>query len=258
MAGITELREMLKDNNEASAIVTEIEATMMQNTGRIKDLETQSQHSINEMNEAIASRDKIRGVVKDELGITEFTVDAVRSKLENYASEDAIAARDAQFQELKANSALKIEGLEAQVRKGDTTMAGMKLKLAIAGTDIMGQTKGEYANDMLMGWIAQDATFDEEGAIQYKGSSGETIYNENGNPLTLDDRINSIKSDPARDFVFQSRFLQGGGAPTERQITGPAGSAAGGSFKRTTMSADEKHQYVEKYGMDAYNTLPMV
>ncbi len=258
MAGIVELRELVKDSHEASEIVASIESTMMQNTGRIKDLETESQHSVNKMNEAIASRDKVRGVIKDELGIDEFTVDAVRGKLANYASEDAIAARDAQFNDLKARSGTKIEALEEQLRQSGTTMEGMKLKLAISGTDIMGQTKGEHANEMLMGWIAKDATFDENGAIQYKGSAGETLYNDNGIPLTLDDRINEIKSDEARDFVFQARYLNGGGAPSERQVTGPAGSRDGGSYTRTTMNPDEKHGYIEKYGMDAYNKLPMV
>ncbi len=258
MAGITELRELVKDNHEASEIVSSIERTMMQNTGRIKDLETDSQKSINDMNEAIASRDKIKTVIKDELGIEEFTVEAVRGKLENYASDDAIAARDNQFNELKARSGTKIESLEAQLMGNNKTINDMKLKLAIAGTDIMSQTKGEYANAMLMGWIAEDAVFDEEGAIQYKGSSGETLYNENGNPLTLDDRINSIKGDESRDFVFQSRFLAGNGAPTERIISGPSGSVSGGSYVRTTMSEADRTNYIDKFGMDSYLKLPMV
>ncbi len=256
--GLVDLKELVKDNHEASEIVTAIEATMMQNTGRIKDLETTNQHSIDDMNAAIASRDKVKSVIKDELGIDEFTVDAVRGKLENYASDDAIAARDNQFNDLKARTATKIEGLEDQLRKSGETMEGMKLKLAISGTDIMGQTKGEYANEMLMGWIAENAVFDETGAIQYKGSAGETLYNDNGNPLTLDDRINQIKSDESRDFVFQARYLNGGGAPTDRTVTGPAGSREGGSYTRTTMTPDETKSYVDKYGMSAYQKLPMV
>ena len=260
MAGITELKELVKDNNEASEIVTAIETTMMQNTGRIKDLETQSQHSTDQMNEAIASRDKVRSVIKDELGINEFTVEAVRAKLENYASDDAIAARDSQFNQLKASSATKIEDLENTIRSQDKGIEGMKLKLAIAGTDIMGQTKGQHANELLMTWIAEDAVFDENGDIHYKGSAGETLYNDNGNPLTLDDRINQIKSDESRDFVFQSRFLGGGGAPTGPQgSSGPAGGAqGGGNYTRTTMSPDETKQYVDKYGMSSYQKLPMV
>ncbi len=256
--GIAELKEMAKDSHEMTAEITAMEQSMMQNTGRIKDLETTNQRSLDGMNEAIASRDKVRSVIKDELGIEEFTVDAVRSKLENYASDDAIAARDNQLNEFKARTGTKIEGLEKQIISNDKTINDMKLNLAIAGTDVMGQTKGEYANKMLMDWIAEDATFDENGDIQYKGSAGETLYNENGNPLTLDDRINQIKGDESRDFVFQQRFLQGGGAPAERTITGPAGSAAGGSYTRTTMTPEETKSYVDKYGMSAYQKLPMV
>ncbi len=258
MAGLIELAEMVKENGEASAIVADIASTMTQNTGRIKDLETENQHSVDKMNEAISSRDKVRGVIRDELGIEEFTVDAVRNKLTNYASDDAIAARDNQFNELKARSGTKIEGLEQQILGNNKTINDMKLKLAISGTDVMSQTRGEHANDMLLNWIAEDATFDENGNIQYKGSAGETLYNENGNPLTLDDRINAIKSDESRDFVFLQRYLGGSGAPTERQIVGPSGIKDGGAYTRTTMSPEEKHAYIAKYGMDSYNNLKMV
>jgi len=256
--GIAELKALVGDNQEMAAEIVAIEQTLTKNTGRIMDLETMNQKTVDDMNKAIASRDKVKDVIRSELGIEEFTVDAVRGKLENYASDDAIAAREKQYNELKANSANKIEILEGTLRDRDGAINSMNLKLAISKTDVMGQTKGEYANEMLMGWISEDATFDENGDIQYKGSAGETLYNENGNPLTLDDRINAIKGDPARDFVFQASALQGGGAPTEKVINGPAGSTSGGSYTRTTMSPDEKHAYIDKYSIEAYNRLPML
>tara|TARA_R110000772_G_scaffold5454_1_gene19467 strand:- start:16870 stop:17649 length:780 start_codon:yes stop_codon:yes gene_type:complete len=259
MAGITELKALVADNHEATEILGQIENTIMQSTGRIADLERNITEGDNKLNEAIGSRDKVRQTIKDELGISEFTPEAVRAKLSTYASDDVLEARDAQFNNLRATSAQKIEGLEGKLTTKDKEMQGLMLKLAISKTDIMGQTKGEHATDMLLQWIAEDAVFLEDGSIAYKGKSGETLYNSNGNPMTLDDRISEIKADEGRDFIFQSRFLQGGGAPTEKVVTGPAGnSATGGKLTRATMAFEEKQDYRKKYGEQAYMKLPLV
>ncbi len=259
MAGITELKALVKDNAEATAILGEVESTIMQSTGKIADLERLNKEGDNKLAEAIGSRDKVRQTIKDELGISEFTPDAVRARLANYAADDVLAARDEQFNSLRASSAQKIEGLEGKLLAKDGEMQGLMLKLAISKTDIMGQTKGEHATDMLLQWIAEDAVFDENGEITYKGNSGETLYNTNGNPLTLEDRIADIKADEGRDFIFQSRFLQGGGAPTTKPSGGPAGNpASGGKFARSTMTFEEKQDYRTKYGEAAYMKLPLL
>lgn len=258
MAGITELKDLVSDNFEATQIVNSIEATMNTNTGTISDLEKRLSTATSGMNDAISSRDKVKGIIKDELGIEEFSQDSIRGKLSTYGNQEANEARDKQFNDFRGKSNATIEALEKKISDGNSAMDGMKMRLAISGTDIMGQTKGEHANAMLLDWISQDAIFDEQGNISYKGEGGETIYNANGNPMTLDDRINEIKSDESRDFVFQARFLNGGGAPTDRTVTGPAGSSDGGAYTRTTMNEQEKHSYIEKYGMSAYTKLPMV
>ena len=259
MAGITELKALVKDNHEATEILGQVESTIMQSTGRIADLERENQETNNKLAEAIGSRDKVRQTIKNELGIDEFTPDAVRARLANYAADDVLEARDKQFNDLRASSAQKIEGLEGKLLAKDKEMQGLMLKLAISKTDIMGQTKGEHATDMLLQWIAEDAVFDEDGNITYKGKSGETLYNTNGNPLTLEDRIADIKADESRDFIFQSRFLQGGGAPTTKPDAGPAGNpASGGKFTRSTMTFEEKQDYRKKYGEAAYMKLPLL
>lgn len=259
MAGITELKALVADNHEATEILGQVENTIMQSTGRIADLERELGEGTNKLNEAIGSRDKVRQTMKDELGIDEFTAEAVRAKLSTYAATDVLEARDKQFNELRAASAQKIEGLESKLQAKDKEAQTMMLKLAINRTDIMGQTKGEHATDLLLSWIAEDAQFDEDGEITYKGKSGETLYNSNGNPLTLEDRISDIKSDESRDFIFQSRFLQGGGAPTEKPKGGPAGKpSGGGKFARSTMTFGEKQEYRSKYGEAAYMKLPLL
>jgi hypothetical protein len=257
MAGIVELKTMLADNPQATEILGNIEATMTQNTQKVMDLEKQYGTAQEQLTETIQSRDKVKDVIRNELGIEDFTPDAIRNKLSSYGNEDAIAARDKQFNELKATSAQKLDSLNEELRKKDDAINDYKMKLAISSTDVMGQTKGEHANAMLLQWIGEDASFDEQGNIVYKGSGGETLYNENSNPLTLEDRINQIKADPARDFVFQQRFLAGGGAPTEKIVNGPSGAQSGGSYVRATMSFGEKKEYREKYGEEAYNKLPL-
>ena len=206
MAGITELKAMLADNQEATEILKNVEGAMTQSMGRIQDLEKNVGEYKSKLDEAITSRDKVRTTIKNELGIDEFTPEAVRAKLSTYASDDAIAAREKQFNELKASSATKIEELEKKIGGYQKDVNNYKLKLAIAGTDVMSQTNGEHANEILLGWIAENAQFDDAGNIIYRGPSGETLYNKNNEPMTLEDRINEIKGDESRDFVFQRQF----------------------------------------------------
>ena len=206
MAGITELKAMLQDNPQAMEIVSNIENTMGTTTEKVMGLEKQVGSLGNELTEAINARDKVKDIVRNELGIEEFTPDAVRNKLATYASDDAIAAREKQFNELKASSSAKLEELQKEIHTRDEQMNKMKLQLAISKTDVMGQTQGEHASEMLLNWIAQDATFDEQGNIQYKGPSGETLYNENSEPMTLEDRINQIKADEGQPICIPKQI----------------------------------------------------
>ncbi len=259
--GMNELRTLLTDNHEASQILGNIESTMQTNTDRVIDLEKQLSESGSKLGEAIGSRDKIRDIVKGELGITEFTADSVRDRLATFASDDVIKARDDQFNKLRASSSNKIEELEKVVTGKNGEVRDLMMKLAISKTDIMGQTKGEHANEMVLGWISQDAQFDDAGNIVYRGPSGETLYNTNSQPLTLEDRINEIKGDSSRDFVFQSRYLKGGGAPQGPAGggTGPAGSPNDGSrYARSKMTFDQQKSYRKQYGESAYNNLPLI
>ena len=255
--GINELRTLLADNHEATVLLGNVERTMQTAVDRSTGLEQSLSGSETKLTEAIMGRDKVRDIIKAELGITEFTADAVRTKLSTFASDDAIAAREQQMNDLRASSGTKIETLEQAVKTGNQALRDMTMKFAISSTDVMSQTKGEHANAMLLGWISENAQFDDAGNIIYRGPSGETLYNGNSDPLTLEDRINEIKADSSRDFVFQSRFLAGGGAPTDKVTTGPAGDTQGGKYVRSKMSFEEQSLYRKKYGEAAYQNLPL-
>lgn len=257
--GINELRSLLADNHEATQLLGNVETTLQASVDRVNILEQGVTSGETKLTEAIVSRDKVRDIVKAELGITEFTPDAVRTKLATYASDDVLASRDKQINDLRASSGTKIETLEQAIKEKDISLRGMQMQVAISKTDVMGQTKGEHANAMLLDWIAEDAQFDEQGNIVYRGPSGETLYNTNSDPLTLEDRINEIKADSTRDFVFQSTFLAGGGAAhTDGGTPGPAGDNRGAKFVRSKMSFEEQSHYRSKYGEEAYKNLPMI
>ena len=110
-AGITELKQMLQDNHEATEILGSVERTLMQSTGRITDLEKQVGSSGDKLSEAIGSRDKVRDIIKAELGIDEFSAEAVRARLSSFASDDVIQARDKQFNDLRASTSTKMDGV---------------------------------------------------------------------------------------------------------------------------------------------------
>jgi hypothetical protein len=101
MAGVQELRAKVADSPELLEIVDQVDQTIQQNVNKVAALEKEVSNWSNKFADAVASRDKVKDVIKQELNIDEFSPEAVRSKLANFASEDAIAARDKQFSELK-------------------------------------------------------------------------------------------------------------------------------------------------------------
>ena len=253
-----ELLALLTANPTAVAYVKEIFGNLGTSAGRIAELEKTNNTLNSKSAEIIESRDKVKNIIKQELGLEEFTPDSIRARLATYAPDDVKSNYEQQITDLKKSSGERLDELNGQIAGKDKELYNAKLRLAISGTDVMNQTKGSHASDILLGWIAEDAVFDEKGDIGFKTKDGETIFNANGGSLTLTDRIAAIKNDETRDFVFETAHLSGGGAPKGGNGGGgPAAGDKGGTLIRSKMSFEEKQGYRSKYGEEAYGKLPL-
>ena len=256
--GLEGLQQFIGDNPQALEVYNSAKAQFDGTVGKLQEYETKFAQQETKMADIVTNRDKVKNTIRETLGIDEISKDAITAKLANMGDPQLKATFESQLNEVKSNSGKQIDELTAKLGSYESDLRNAKLQLAISKTDIMGQTQGEKATEILLGLLASDAEFNEDGSVKYIGSAGETVLNGQGNPMSLEHKINGLKASKDYDFLFQSRFLNGGGAPADRVKTGPGGAADGGKFTRTTMSNDEKIGYAKKYGQEAYNALPLV
>jgi len=78
---------------------------------------------------------------------------------------------------------------------------------------------------------------------------GQERIGKDGEPMGLEELIlDEIKQDPRYAPAFGGSDKSGGGEG--------AGSGGGGNFRRSTMTALQKSQYIREHGRDQYHKLP--
>jgi len=258
--GLEALQQFIGDNPQALEVFNAAKTQFDGTVGKLQEYETKFAQQETKMADIVTNRDKLKNTVRDTLGINEVSKEAIIEKMANTGDAQLKATFEQQLQEVKSNSGQKIDELTAKLGGYESDLRNAKLQLAISKTDIMGQTQGEKATEILLGLLADNAEFNEDGSVKYVGAAGETVLNAQGNPMSLEDKINGLKASKEYDFLFQSRFLNGGGAPTNKPGgVAPVGNpASGAKLTRTTMGQEDKEAYVAKYGFESYNKLPLV
>jgi len=255
-----ELQAFIGDNPQALEVFNQFKGQFDNNIAKLQEYELKTKDLDSKFTEAVQSRDKVKNLVRETLGVEEISKDAIMAKLSTMGDAEIQRSYEKQLDEIKGNFGKQVDELQSKTAHYEKEINDYKMKLALAKTDVVGQTQSEHATSILMEWIGEGAEFDENGNITYRGPSGETLYNSKGEPLTLEDRIAEIKADKSRDFVFQSRFLNGGGAPTTNSNINPgtpSSSINGGKLIRSQMTLEDKMAYREKYGEAAYQKLPL-
>ena len=258
------LETIVGDNSQAMEALSGVKEQFNSTVERLQTQEQKIAEYDGKMNEIIQSRDKVKNTVRETLGINEISRDAILDKIKGMGDSEIKRAYEDQLSSFKKENGSKVDELTNQLNTYESEIKNLKMSNNIAKTEVMGQVKGERAADILLSELSKGAEFAEDGSVIYIGSAGERILNKaNGEPMTLEDKIVELKQDPSYSFLFESRFLSGGGAPTTTQSFQGGGSPAGnpltgGKLTRTTMTHDEKKAYREKYGEAAYTKLPMI
>ena len=201
-------------------------------------------------NEAVQTRDKAKGKLKDISGVfgidsDELTTDKLKELIKTAKSDDASKAEIANLQKLLADKEAEYSDklTQSESRFRDKLIEVEIAKLG-AGNDVV----NDRALQLVIESLKDGATIDN-GNIVYRDANGTTIRNGSGQPLSISEKMAQFKADVNNSFLFKATSNGGGGTPT-------GGNGGNGSKKRSEMSHAEKGKYIKEHGEEAYLKLP--
>lgn len=174
------LLEIVKDNEEAVALVKGLQTSSESLTKEVNRLELVA-------NEAIDKRNKIKSVVKGTLGVDEITEEALKSLISSSKGDDKSKAEIENLQKQLAELANSKVTIEQSYKQKIQTM-NLEREIASLGiSDEVIPTKLDYLNFR----VRQGLSFNDDGMPMFLNDDGSTKY-VNGKPMTLQDRYSEI------------------------------------------------------------------
>ena len=183
--------------------VSTVNGTMKENMDRVKVLETELEGSISKKN-------KLRDLIKTHTGIEEISEDNFKgylSSIKGKPADESIIEDNRKLSEAVNEYKNKLGNMENEYSS--------KLNQVIVDKEILSSGKlpnieSNVAKSIILDEIRKNATISESGII-YKDNNGSTVLKNDGTPLTLDDKINSMMDSPDYSMFFPDKRKKGGG-----------------------------------------------
>ena len=250
------LQSIVEGNPQAQQELQSLLEVNQKNVETISGLEKFKNKSENVLGEIKEDRDRIKSLVRRELGLEELTEEGIKQKIRSFGESDALSAIEKEYSNFKNDSYNEKQQLAQQIEELKNDMVKKDLTHKVMSTGIYGDLDSDIFSDMLTEWTLDGATLDENGEIAYISKDGTTMRNSRGDVMSLEDRISEIRNDPKRSKIFIEARTQGGGTPSGgRVVSGRAPSAEG--LIRSKMNFEQKVAYRKEFGDDNYNKLPL-
>jgi hypothetical protein len=188
-------------------------------TTEVNDLENESNTFKNKAQDAIESRDKVKTLIKNELGITEISGESLReiannkgtkgdekllAEIENYKSQMESISNDHKSKESEYIS---------QIRD---------LKLGSTLSDLVNSSNiidDKTARADAMNIVKSQLSYDDNNNPVFKNEDGTTKFNSNGQAYTIQDGINDLIS--SRPYLAKPTTESGAGTQGNQQPQTP-------------------------------------
>ena len=233
---LDKLKPFLEGNDEALNILKEVEGNITQLTGKLNTLEVDSK-------KAFDARDSLKAQIrlaKEKLGLEDLTEESLTKVLKGKSDDTELN----NLKTLLANANKEKDEIKSTYESKLSTFA-MKQELSktgLAQKAINADVYGILENIALAG-----ATYKEDGSIVYTNDDGSTKY-VNGKPMTLADRVSELQMSDAYKPLFKADGVGGSGA-------NPQSSGGNPSMKRSEMTPEQKGEFINKHGQEAYLNL---
>ena len=195
----------LGENKELVEKFNSIVEANQSNIGRIGGLESK-------IAEAISKKDKVMGLVRENLGINEISEDSLKSFAGN--ADAAVKADMEQLRETINNLATEKETIASDY---ESRIIDMKLRDKLRSLGVDGRVRGERAMDTLVKDLRSLASETEDGQIVFK-KDGKTMFNRMGEEMGVSDIISDFMERDTDNFIFKETkgaSFKGGTTPAE-------------------------------------------
>ena len=232
---------------EAQAL-TEYQTTFGETLGKVSTLEK-------DLKTAAEKRDQLKTTIREATGLEDITADGLKAVLaKDGDAEEKIGVFKKEIDQLKGKLGKSASAVDEVSRKYEEKIFGLQMDRAANMLGAPDEVHSPHAYQVILSELSTGAEFGEDGSIGYKNPDGTTMYGDNGKELTLQGRYEQLKGDDTFSYLFKEQFKTGGGkAPG---ASGPQADAGGAQLRRSKMSEEDKVNYITKYTLPAYSTLP--
>ena len=162
------------------------------------------------------------------LGVDELTAEAITDFKKSDKGDEKSLAEISNLQKLLETANTNLQSTTSDY---ETKLSTMALDNEIANSGIGANVANKEMFGIVTGLVKQGAVY-KDGNIVYLNPDKTTAYNADGKPMTITDKMNSLKSDASYAGLFKPDINGGGGKP-------PNGGG-GGKPPTDNMTADQK------------------
>ncbi len=205
------LLSLVNDNEDAKAFINNLKETSNTHVSTINKNET----LINSLKGDLEKFKLGNSLVKSELGLEQLNQDSLSEALGKLKgssnNNEEVNNLKAMIDKLNGNLSTQAEDYEAKITNInlDTMIAN-----ATAGASIQGEEAFSTVKTLLKSGVVI-----EDGKAIYK-ENGVTKFNADNQPLTLESKLESIKTNPIYAGFFGKSVSNGGGSTNNEQASG--------------------------------------
>lgn len=192
---ISELVETSK-GLENEGFTSTLTSVLESNTAMNKQIESLT----GDRNKAVKKRDSLATLIKGKFNLEEFSEEALDDAIQGLGKRGT--------EDLKKALADNEGRYKADLTTANGKISQAQLDLAIYKTGALSDVQGKPAKEVILNALKNGATVENGELVYY---DGETLLLENGQPMTINDRLKSIKDNADYDTFFHKKNKRGGG-----------------------------------------------
>ena len=202
---------------------------------------------------AAEKRDQLKTTIREATGLDEITAEALKGALSGNTDEK-VEVYQKEIDQLKGKLGESAGAIDAVANKYEAKIFNLQMDRAANMLGTQEEVHGMHAYQTVLKELSTGAQFNEDGTVVYKNEDGTTQYASDGKELTLQGKYDQLKADEGFGYLFKEQFKTGGGKGAGPK--GPSADAGGAVLRRSKMSEEDKVQYISKYSINTYMSLP--
>jgi len=181
--------------------------------------------SLNDENSTL--KDNLDSTLK-KLGVK--SIDEVDDRISKLLGDDDTLKKD--YETIKQQLEKKTEEYEAKLKEKDQEVINMQLDLQLEKELSGVELASDVAKDFFLSKIKDGLNLTDDNSLQYRDANGKLVINEKtGKPISIQEKIDMLKTDESFSFLFKQQSNQGSGKKVNIDLIQDGKAKLSGSFE---------------------------